>query len=68
MAKAQIRDETNGQFAMQNNYARMCVCGHTLGDHCAGGFDCLHGTGAEEPRTTDAPCTCQKFRQSRKKT
>ncbi len=66
--RAQFRDQTNGQFAMQNNWDRMCVCGHVLGSHCAGGFDCLHGTGAEMPRAPGEHCDCQKFRQSRKKT
>lgn len=68
MPRAQNRDDRNGQYAMQNNYDRICVCGHTLGVHAyAAPHDCLHGTGAETPRCPGEHCDCQKFRQIRKK-
>ena len=48
-----------------------CVCGHTLGIHCAGGFDCFAGQDGFKSNPESAglvkPCECQKFRPSRKK-
>lgn len=66
----QIRDGYTGQFAYKlGGFDRMCVCGHSLGSHCAGGFDCLVGTGIPQFGADDnsKTCDCQKFRQSRRK-
>lgn len=67
MPNTQFRDGSNGQFAFQNNWERMCVCGHTLGVHGEGGFDCLNGTGVPNQTKPRDFCDCKKFRQSRKK-
>lgn len=61
----QLRDRATGQYAWDGDMSRMCVCGHTLGVHCAGGFDCMNGSGC--PGATGEPCDCQKFQLSRKK-
>jgi hypothetical protein len=62
--KRKVRDVRTGEFAFDNNFDRMCVCGHTLGVHVHGGWDCgLNPT--DHPETEG--CTCQKFRPSRAK-
>jgi hypothetical protein len=57
--QTQNRDEATGQYAFDGDLARMCVCGHPLGEHIAGGFECQ----CDPTRH----CDCVKFRQSRKK-
>jgi hypothetical protein len=57
--QTQSRDPVTGQYAYDGDFSRMCVCGHPLGEHIAGGFECQCVPG----RT----CDCLKFRQSRKK-
>lgn len=68
---AQYRDPETGQFAFDERWARKCVCGHTLGVHVAGGFDCIvHDVGRDDPDGEDKtfePCNCAKFRPSRRK-
>lgn len=69
--KNEYRD-TNGQFAYFGGFDRLCVCGHTLGIHCAGGFDCFATPPGEGPKDFQveglkARCDCQKFRPSRRK-
>ena len=61
----QFRDPTNQRFAYTDNWDRLCVCGHKLGCHVAGGFDCLN----DEPvkYATGEPCDCKKFRPSKAK-
>lgn len=56
----QARDQVSGQYAYEGNWDRLCVCGHRLGDHIAGGFDCglFHHTKG---------CKCQKFRPSKRR-
>lgn len=65
----QTRDQYTGQFACNNRYERMCVCGHRLGSHGVGGFTCLVATGIPQFMDDDnsRPCDCEKFRQSRRK-
>jgi hypothetical protein len=66
----QIRDNVTGQYAFDGNMDRVCVCGHTLGIHCAGGFDCFAQPTEGHPFYVEglvAPCDCQRFHQSRKK-
>lgn len=58
------RDPTNGQFAFDNNFDRMCKCGHPLGAHLSGGFDC-GVTPGDYPESKD--CKCLKFRPKRSK-
>lgn len=56
--------EQNGQYAYHNNWERLCVCGHSLGDHCIGSpKDCMVSTMSPDY----LPCDCQQFRLSRKK-
>lgn len=64
--KRQLRDPQTGQYAYDGNWGRMCVCGHTLGVHCAGGFECFAGTNCLNDPQPGTRCACQKFRQSRK--
>ena len=63
------RDEYTGQFACNQDFQRMCVCGHRLGSHGWGGFDCLVATGIPQFMDDDnsRECACVKFRQSRRK-
>jgi hypothetical protein len=54
------RDRATGQYAYWNDFDRLCECGHRLGDHVAGGFECGlfdHTAG----------CQCQKFRWNGKR-
>lgn len=58
------RDHLTGQYAYSGDWDRMCRCGHTLGIHGGGGFDCLNGdTGAGG---TGEPCGCEKFRPAKR--
>jgi hypothetical protein len=70
--------ETDGRYAYDGNYDRLCVCGHTLGVHSAGSpADCLFYSFSEEEKAqernsgkhlmVDADCGCHRFRLSRKK-
>lgn len=54
-----------GQYAFQENWDRMCRCGHTLGAHTAGGFRCLNDNETIGPECDGTPCDCQKFRPKR---
>lgn len=69
--KNEYRDPNNGQYAYFGGFERMCVCGHTLGVHIAGGFECgadpfgKDENGFSEPDS--ANCKCLKFRPSRRK-
>jgi len=63
--KNEYRDPTNGQYAYFGNFDRLCVCGHTLGVHIAGGFEC--GIDAKHTEPAAVGCQCQKFRPSRRK-
>jgi hypothetical protein len=72
-----FRDQSTGRYSFWNRFERMCVCGHRLGVHTGGGFDCLNSDshvpsflgddGKEYPGGDGTPCDCMKFRQSRKK-
>lgn len=53
-----VRDPATGRYAHSGDLSRVCVCGHDLGDHVHGGFECL-GAGA--------PCDCEKFRPTHEK-
>lgn len=59
--KAQPRRWRNrqGRFTYSGDMARLCRCGHMLGVHTAGGYDCQAGTFAGD---TCKPCTCPKFK------
>lgn len=59
----QNRDEQTGQYAFDGDLSRLCVCGHTLGNHIAGGFECMLS-----PECSSKPtCDCLKFRMPRKR-
>lgn len=54
------RDAVTGQYAYSGDWDRVCRCGHTLGIHVDGGFDCLNqerGAGG-----SGEPCDCERFR------
>jgi hypothetical protein len=60
------RDPQTGQYAYElEDFGRMCRCGHTLGVHVAGGFDCLNAETSIGPEHTGEPCDCQKFRPAK---
>lgn len=67
MTRTRNRDDRNGQFAYDGKFERLCICGHTLGVHAVGGFDCLAGTNCLDDPHPGKHCDCQKFRQSRRK-
>lgn len=64
--------EIDGRYAYDGNLDRLCVCGHTLGNHsCGSAADCiLYSLPTIEQRSypgADKPnCGCMKFRLSRK--
>lgn len=58
--QTQYRDPVTKQYAFDNNFDRICVCGHVLGVHIAGGFEC--GTMPSDP---SSGCSCQKFKQKK---
>lgn len=64
----QNRDDRNGQFTFDGNMPRVCVCGHTLGDHnaCAP-HECWIDTDPKHPLYPTG-CQCKKVRLSRRKT
>lgn len=58
----EYRDPATGQYSYFGDFDRLCVCGHSLGAHIAGGFEC--GTNpADYPETKG--CQCQKFKPTR---
>jgi len=73
VTKVRRKRETNGQFAYERNWERLCVCGHTLGNHaCGSPADCLFYSLPEcerigKPGEQVVNCGCQKFRLSRRK-
>src|SRR5208283_1725895 len=69
-----MKRESNGQYAFDGRLERICVCGHTLGNHCAGSpADCLFYSlpayeREDKPGADKPECGCQKFRERRKDT
>lgn len=61
--KPAARNRLNGQYAFDGKFERLCVCGHTLGSHLAGGHDCIQH---ECPGGTDEICACVKFKLARR--
>lgn len=69
------RDPQSGQYGFQNNWTRLCVCGHELGYHTAEApHDCINSDrlnigscgGALDPmRVPATDCDCQRFRPSK---
>ncbi len=61
------RDQKSGQFVHDEDFDRMCTCGHTLGIHTAasvgGERPCMHGTFKEH--APSALCGCRKFKLKR---
>lgn len=60
------REPGTGKYAYFGDFDRLCKCGHTLGVHIAGGFEC----GADARGNNEAGaegCECQKFRPSGKR-
>jgi hypothetical protein len=62
----EYRDPTTGRFDYFGDFDRLCKCGHSLGVHIAGGYECGTDTsGNNEPEA--AGCKCQRFRPSGKR-
>lgn len=60
-----IRDPVTGQFAYDEDFDRMCRCGHTLGVHLAGGFDCINIE--RSAGGSGEACNCTRFTPTRKR-
>ena len=57
--------EPNGQYSHHGQLERLCVCGHTFGQHCDGRpADCLAYSFADADEKAKA-CRCVKFRPVR---
>lgn len=56
------RDPSTGQYAYDNDFDRLCRCGHTLGEHVDGGFDCIYTVAGPVVLRDAPPCPCRKFR------
>lgn len=54
----EYRDPLTKQYAYMGNFERMCVCGHRLACHIAGGFEC--GTIPNDYPESKG-CQCVKF-------
>jgi hypothetical protein len=64
----QNREPGNMRFAFDNNFERMCICGHKLGVHGPGGIECLAGTNVpDDPNPPGVECECVRFKPSRKR-
>jgi hypothetical protein len=61
---SEYRDPVTHRYAYFGNFDRVCQCGHTLGVHIAGGFEC--GT-TGDPNDPAWGCKCEKFRPTKKK-
>lgn len=63
----QNRDNRDGRFTFDGSMARLCVCGHALGDHYgAAPHECCIDTMPGHPLYPTG-CKCEKFRLSRRK-
>jgi hypothetical protein len=67
MEKQRDREWHTGRYTFEGGLDRLCVCGHTFGNHCADApHDCLtYSFSKDDPRY--AECDCLKFRPSKKK-
>lgn len=66
--RVQNREPGNKRFAFNNDFSRICICGHTLGVHGPGGIECLVGTNVpDDPNPPGVECECVRFKQSRRK-
>jgi hypothetical protein len=54
----ELRDD-RGRYADANE--RLCKCGHSKGEHVAGGGDCIVHELEDVPR-----CDCEKYRRAKK--
>lgn len=55
------RDPVTGQYDFDGDWDRVCVCGHRLGSHIAGGHECI----VHDCEPGAAECACPRFRQKR---
>lgn len=61
-----VRDTKTGQYAFDNDFDRLCKCGHSLGVHSAGGYYCnTDAIGNNEPEALG--CKCEHFRPNGKR-
>jgi hypothetical protein len=59
------RDPDTGQYWYDDDYERLCKCGHSLGVHSQGGFYCnTDAIGNNEPEALG--CECERFKPSGK--
>lgn len=64
MTGNKVGRDNAGRYKHTGNHERLCVCGHTLGDHSAEKVDgqrpCFAGDFGHEP------CACECFKLKRK--
>lgn len=61
-----VRDTQTGQYAFDQDFDRLCKCGHSLGVHSSGGFYCdADAIGNKEPEAIG--CQCERFQPSGKR-
>jgi hypothetical protein len=67
----QAKRETNGQYAYDCEYDRMCVCGHTFGHHGGGSpavcifYSLSTAEKVGEPGASHENCGCERFRPAK---
>jgi hypothetical protein len=74
MTNDKPKRDQQGRYDYKNDWDRLCVCGHTLGVHCAGSpADCLLYSHSDRDQVVqdhkhqpDKNCGCEKFRPRRK--
>lgn len=65
MTATNQKRERDGKYSHDGDLTRLCVCGHTLGQHsCERPAQCL--AHADPVNDHDRQCRCSKFRLSRK--
>jgi hypothetical protein len=57
----------DGRYDYDGRLERLCVCGHTLGDHAAvSPHECFRHT-MSDATAEDKQCKCERFRETRRK-
>ena len=63
--RVEPKRESDGRYTHSGRLDRMCVCGHSFGDHsCGSPADCL-AYSLPEATEADKQCRCRKFKPVR---